>query len=65
MSHSPSQTLLSLHQLFTSGYTKGNPGALIVAKRNSSPSLLPQELSVPFLLFLPLLLPVLNVPKNK
>ncbi len=39
MPHSPSQTLLSSHQLFTSGYTKGNPGALIVAKRNSSPSL--------------------------
>lgn len=31
-------TLLSLHQLFTFGFTKGNPGALIVAKRNSSPS---------------------------
>ncbi len=39
MPHSPSQTLLSSHQLFTSGFTKGNPGALIVAKRNSSPSL--------------------------
>lgn len=31
-------TLLSLHQLFTFGSTKGNPGALIVAERNSSPS---------------------------
>ncbi len=35
----PFTPFLSSHQLFTSGYTKGNPGALIVAKRNSSPSL--------------------------
>lgn len=32
MSRSPSLTLLSSHQLFTFGYTKGNPGALIVAR---------------------------------
>lgn len=37
----PPLTLLSPHQLFTSGYTKGNPGALIVAERNSSPSYSP------------------------
>lgn len=29
---SPPQTLLSLHKLFTSGYTKGNSAALIVAE---------------------------------
>lgn len=46
-------TLLSLHQLFTFGSTKGNPGALIVAERNSSPS---QSATRSFFLFRPLLL---------